>query len=87
MLFVIAKKNNAIIKLVNARISTHSFKRYYALRFFYTHLFSYIDYVYAQSNDDAMRLKKLGAKHVMVLGNIKATIPIAPTKLLFISAI
>lgn len=81
MLFVIAKKNNAIIKLVNARISTHSFKRYYALRFFYTHLFSYIDYVYAQSNDDAMRLKKLGAKHVMVLGNIKATIPIAPTKL------
>lgn len=80
MLFIVAKKNHAITKLVNARISTRSFGRYKKMRFFYSYLFSYIDIVLSQSQDDSMRLQAIGAKKILTIGNLKTTNPIIPTK-------
>lgn len=76
MLFYIAKKRHATTKLVNARISTRSFKRYLALKRFYGYLFSFIDIMLAQTQRDALRLQRLGAKHIQIVGNIKVLTPI-----------
>ncbi|RDU64905.1 3-deoxy-D-manno-octulosonic acid transferase [Helicobacter didelphidarum] len=80
MLFAYAKRNQAQVKLINARISTRSFGRYLKLKFFYNYLFNFVDITLAQSNDDKMRLESLGAQHISIMGNIKATNPIMTTK-------
>ena len=66
-----AKKHNATTLLLNARISTRSYKKYLKFRFFYQKLFAYIDRVLAQSTEDKERLETLGAKNIEVFGNIK----------------
>lgn len=71
MLFFIAKKRGSKTILLNARISDRSYKSYRRFRWFYTLIFSYIDVIYAQSKRDRDRLKILGAKNVVVFGNIK----------------
>ncbi len=73
MLFVHAKNKGAVTKLINARISTRSFKRYLRFKFFYKHILKYIDFVLSQSDNDSNRLKILGANNVETLGNIKIT--------------
>ncbi len=78
MLFVYAKHKGATTKLVNARISTRSTKRYQKLRMFYKHLFSFVDSVLSQSDEDTERLKLLGAKNVKTTGNLKLLNPIKP---------
>lgn len=57
--------------LVNGRISDRSLRRARWVQFFYATVFQYLDHVLAQSNQDAERLKFLGAKHVEVVGNTK----------------
>ncbi|RDU70635.1 3-deoxy-D-manno-octulosonic acid transferase [Helicobacter aurati] len=81
MLFYYAKKTNAHTKLVNARISRRSFKRYLQLKTFYRSLFFYVDSILAQSARDAARLQRLCAKNINVIGNIKILTPIQPTAL------
>ena len=78
MLFVYAKHKGATTKLVNARISTRSVKRYQKLRIFYKHFFSFVDSVLSQSDEDTERLKSLGAKNVKTIGNLKLLNPIKP---------
>lgn len=78
MLFVCAKRNGAETKLINARISTRSVKRYQKLRMFYRHFFCFVDSVLSQSDEDTVRLMLLGAKNVKTLGNIKLLNPIVP---------
>ena len=78
MLFVYAKHKGATTKLVNARISTRSTKRYQKLRIFYKHFFSFVDSVLSQSDEDTERLKSLGAKNVKTIGNLKLLNPIKP---------
>ncbi len=78
MVFVWAKRKGATTKLINARISTRSANRYQKLAIFYRHLFSFIDYVLSQSDEDTKRLCLLGAKNVQTLGNIKLLNPIKP---------
>ena len=78
MLFVYAKHKGATTKLVNARISTRSVKRYQKLRIFYRHFFSFVDSVLSQSDEDTERLKSLGAKNVKTIGNLKLLNPIKP---------
>lgn len=76
MLFVVAKLKGAKTFLINARISDNSYKSYKKYAFFYKLIFFFIDFVFAQSQEDKERLLALGAKNVIVNGNIKsATIP------------
>ncbi len=70
-LFRTYKKKGTKTILINARISDRSFKRYLFFRWFYKFVFANIDIVFAQSQEDAKRLQLLGAKKVIVSGNIK----------------
>ena len=49
-------------------------------RWFYSHLFKYIDTIFAQSETDKKRLLDLGAKNVIVAGNIKSAVEYKITK-------
>ena len=70
-LFKVYKNKNAKTFLINARISRNSYPKYLKFKWFYKKIFNNIDFVYAQSNEDAKRLKELGAKNIKVIGNIK----------------
>ena len=80
MLFVIAKKRCEKTFLINARISDKSYPKYLKFKWFYKHLFKYIDIVFAQSQKDKERLEILGAKNVIVAGNIKSAVEFKITK-------
>jgi len=71
MLFISAKAKGAKTFLINARLSEKSFPKYKRFKFLYSQIFKNIDSVYAQSYDDARRLKALGAHNIKVIGNIK----------------
>ena len=80
MLFLIAKKRCNKTILINARISDRSYPKYLKFKWFYSHLFKYIDTVFAQSEIDKNRLIELGAKNVKVAGNIKSVVDYKITK-------
>ena len=80
MLFLIAKLKGAKTYLINARISDNSYKSYLKFSWFYKKIFSNIDMVFAQSEKDKKRLLELGAKNIVVNGNIKAYQEIEVTK-------
>jgi 3-deoxy-D-manno-octulosonic-acid transferase len=71
LLFFLARRKGARTLLINARMSERSYPRYLKLRWLYRRIFSQIDAVYAQTLEDKVRLEKLGAENVMVIGNIK----------------
>jgi len=80
MLFYIAHKRCKKTILINARISDRSYPKYMKFRWFYSHLFKYIDTIFAQSEIDKKRLENLGAKNVIVAGNIKSAVNFEITK-------
>ena len=82
LLFTLAKSRGAKTLLINARMSDRSFPKYYKMRWFYAQIFRSIDEVYAQTPKDKERLELLGAKNVVVTGNIKLAKLTAPTKVL-----
>lgn len=69
-----SKKNGVFVVLLNARISDRTYNRYKFFKFYYKHVFKYIDLVLAQSQKDADRLVEIGANNVEVFGNIKSDI-------------
>jgi 3-deoxy-D-manno-octulosonic-acid transferase len=71
MMFVVAKLKGIKTILINARVSNNSYSSYKKFSWFYRWLFSYVDEVFAQSSIDKQRLEELGAKKVIVNGNIK----------------
>ena len=71
LLFVVAKGKGIKTILLNARISDKSYRSYERFSFFYRWIFAHIDRVFAQSDVDKHRLETLGAKNVVVGGNIK----------------
>jgi 3-deoxy-D-manno-octulosonic-acid transferase len=71
LLFALAQKRGAKTLLINARMSERSYPKYLKLRWLYRKIFSHIDEVYAQTEQDKKRLENLGARHVRVTGNIK----------------
>lgn len=76
LLFITPKLKGVKTFLINARISDNSYKNYKKYRFIYAFIFSFIDTVFAQSQDDKNRLLELGAKNIIINGNIKtASIP------------
>ncbi len=72
LLFFIAKCKGLKTYLINARISDRSYQSYLRFKWFYEKIFANIDHVFAQSEKDKKRLLELGAKEVIVNGNIKA---------------
>lgn len=76
LLFALAQKRGAKTVLINARMSERSYPKYLKLKWLYKKIFAHIDEVYAQTELDKERLEYLGAKRVMVTGNIKlASLP------------
>ncbi len=70
MLSTIKKKNIPLI-LVNGRISNKSFKRWQQFDFVCKELLACFTYCLGQSDEDAYRLRVLGAKEAGCLGNLK----------------
>jgi len=71
LLFALAQKRGAKTLLINARMSDRSFPKYQRIGWLYRQIFKHIDEVYAQTNQDKERLESLGARNVVVTGNIK----------------
>ncbi len=76
-----AKFKGSRVILINARISDRSYKSYLKFGFFYRYLFKFIDKIYAQSDLDKQRLEQLGAKNIVVSGNIKSAFLPNPSKI------
>ncbi len=76
-----AKFKSSRIILINARISDRSYKSYLKFGFFYRYLFKFVDKIYAQSDLDKQRLQRLGAKNIVVSGNIKSAFLPSPSKI------
>ena len=76
-----AKFKRSRVILINARISDRSYKSYLKFSFFYRYLFKFIDKIYAQSDLDKQRLQRLGAKNIVVSGNIKSAFLPSPSKI------
>ena len=76
-----AKFKGSRVILINARISDRSYKSYLRFSFFYRYLFKFIDKIYAQSDLDKERLERLGAKNIVVSGNIKSAFLPNPSKI------
>ncbi len=72
MLFLMAKRKKTKTILINARISDNSYKSYLRFKWFYKKIFANIDKVFAQSQKDKKRLIELGAKDIVISGNIKS---------------
>lgn len=60
--------------LINARVSTRSYKRYQSLKFFFAPIFNTFKTIYTQSNSDLERFLTLGVDscRLSVFGDIKA---------------
>jgi len=71
LLFALAQKKGAKTLLINARMSDRSFPKYQRMGWLYQQIFKHIDEVYAQTELDKERLQSLGARNVLVTGNIK----------------
>lgn len=64
-------KRKIPIIIVNGRISDKSYKKYKLFSFFFKSFFKKIDLIFAQTSEDGKRFEKLGAKNVLVKGNLK----------------
>ncbi|HLJ89207.1 MAG TPA: 3-deoxy-D-manno-octulosonic acid transferase [Candidatus Angelobacter sp.] len=77
----LAKAGGSRIAVVNARISDRSFPRYKRFRWFFSPVLAQVDLFLAQTEDDASRLRQIGApaERVHVSGNLKFDIRPAAT--------
>jgi 3-deoxy-D-manno-octulosonic-acid transferase len=68
-----AKGRNCWVALINGRMSGESFSKYLLLKSLFSETLSYFDLFCMQSEEDAERIKKLGAEpnKMRVLGNLK----------------
>jgi 3-deoxy-D-manno-octulosonic-acid transferase len=82
LLFTLAKARGAKTLLINARMSERSYPKYLRIAWLYKQIFKHIDEVYAQTELDKERLVSLGAKNVVVMGNIKLSKLPTPSKTL-----
>ena len=80
----LARKQGAEVAIVNARISDRSFPRYRRFRWFFAPVLSQVTLFLPQTEEDARRLREIGAadKRVQVSGNLKFDIrPSSSTRL------
>lgn len=81
-LLVQVKKKGMALYIVNARLSERSFKKYAKFAGFSKRLMSLPDRIYAHADADAKRFADLGAKQVLVTGNIKFDLKVNPQVIL-----
>ncbi len=69
----LAAKRGSPVAIVNARVSDRSFPRYRRFRRFFAEVLSEVDLFLAQTEEDAQRLREIGAtkERVRVSGNLK----------------
>jgi 3-deoxy-D-manno-octulosonic-acid transferase len=69
----LSRKNGALVAIVNARISDRSFPRYRRFRGFFRRVLNDVDLFLTQTEDDAQRLREIGAagERVRSSGNLK----------------
>lgn len=82
MLSCIRRKNIPLI-LVNGRISNRSFKRWQQFEFVIKEILDCFNLCLGQSEEDTYRLRVLGAKNTLCLGNLKYAglpLPVDPDK-------
>ena len=70
-LLSVARACGTRVVLVNARLSERSFRGYRRFGFFFRGVLGAVDWVFAQSEADAERFRKLGVRRVSVAGNLK----------------
>ena len=70
-LILVAKKNGIPLSLLNARITTKTFKRWMILNSFAKKIFNSFDLCLTSNNETKVYLDKLNAKNIHFLGNIK----------------
>jgi 3-deoxy-D-manno-octulosonic-acid transferase len=86
-MIVEAKRLGAPLAMVNARMSQRSFERWAYAPGLIRALLSQIDLCLAQSEGDAARLAKLGARAAPVIGNLKYDAPAPPVDLTELAAL
>jgi 3-deoxy-D-manno-octulosonic-acid transferase len=69
------------VVLANARLSDRSARRYARFPAFTRHAFSQLAGIAAQTEADAARFRELGARGVVVTGNVKFDMPVEPAML------
>lgn len=69
----LSRTSMSLVAIVNARISDRSFPRYRMFRWFFSRVLADVDLFLTQTEDDARRLKEIGAaaERVRVSGNLK----------------
>ena len=65
------KKRNIKLVLINGRMTLRSYRRWKKIKSFSTNIYKKFDLCCAQNNETFKRLKFLGAKKVVKLGNLK----------------
>lgn len=72
-LFQSLKQCGSRIVIVNGRISKESYSGYRKIKFFMKELLSYVDFLFMQGEEDAKRIREIGADphKVGVMGNLK----------------
>ena len=66
-----AKRQGRKVDIINARLSERSFRQYQRFALVSKPLMALPDRFFAHAEDDAQRLRQLGAKQVLVTGNVK----------------
>jgi 3-deoxy-D-manno-octulosonic-acid transferase len=67
----VARENGTRVVLVNARLSERSFRGYSRFGFFFRDVVGSLDWIFAQTEQDADRFRRLGAGRISVAGNLK----------------
>ncbi|HEV2378395.1 MAG TPA: 3-deoxy-D-manno-octulosonic acid transferase [Terriglobia bacterium] len=67
----VAREYGTRVVLVNARLSERSFRGYARFGFFFRGVARSTDWIFAQTDQDAERFRRLGAARVSVAGNLK----------------
>jgi len=75
------KKQDISLSILNARITKKTFKRWLVINQFAKKVFSCFDLCLVSDNSTKDYLKKLSAKNIKYLGNIKLTLPINPNNI------
>ncbi len=73
-----ANRWQCFMGVINARLSERSFRFWQKYPAMITPMLSAFDIMFAQSDEDATRLKTLGAKHISCVGNLKYDAALLP---------
>jgi len=71
MLLKTTAESKIELYLVNARLSKSTFGKYKYVRFLFSPILGSFSAIFAQTSDDALRFKDIGARNVIVTGNVK----------------